>query len=176
MSCSSAKRQAAMRTCRASLSSAARASSSTACSRRSACRATPQTRALGLHHQSSFSGGRPATASRPSRKRRCACPSCGARSSLRSPRHLVCLGATPTQRLMATTEGIMKLRGKWYDFARAVPHPAPADAASGLSAAPAGPEAPGLARLPARASKAELHADERQASVPLLHSACVSRC
>jgi uracil-DNA glycosylase family 4 len=29
------------------------------------------------------------------------------------PRFIVCLGATPTQRLTGRTDGILKLRGKW---------------------------------------------------------------
>ncbi len=51
---------------------------------------------------------------------------------IKQPRLLVCLGATPTQRLMGTSEGILKLRGRWFDFAageRSIPllatlHPA----------------------------------------------------
>jgi uracil-DNA glycosylase len=35
---------------------------------------------------------------------------------LAKPEFLVCLGATPTQRLLETTEGILKLRGTWRDF------------------------------------------------------------
>jgi DNA polymerase len=33
---------------------------------------------------------------------------------LQRPRVIVCLGATPTQRLIGKTEGILKLRGKWF--------------------------------------------------------------
>jgi uracil-DNA glycosylase family 4 len=32
------------------------------------------------------------------------------------PRFILCLGATPTQRLTGRTDGILKLRGKWFDF------------------------------------------------------------
>jgi DNA polymerase len=32
------------------------------------------------------------------------------------PRAIVCLGATPTQRLTGRTDGILKLRGKWLDI------------------------------------------------------------
>jgi DNA polymerase len=32
------------------------------------------------------------------------------------PRVLVCVGATPTQRLTGRTDGILKLRGKWFDL------------------------------------------------------------
>ncbi|HKG73023.1 MAG TPA: uracil-DNA glycosylase, partial [Aestuariivirgaceae bacterium] len=35
---------------------------------------------------------------------------------LARPEFLVCLGATPTQRLLETTDGILKLRGTWRDF------------------------------------------------------------
>jgi DNA polymerase len=35
---------------------------------------------------------------------------------IKQPRLLVCLGATPTQRLMGRSEGILKLRGRWFDF------------------------------------------------------------
>ncbi len=34
---------------------------------------------------------------------------------LQRPDFIVCLGATPTQRLTARSDGILKLRGKWYD-------------------------------------------------------------
>ncbi|MGE4251741.1 MAG: uracil-DNA glycosylase [Parvibaculaceae bacterium] len=51
---------------------------------------------------------------------------------IKQPRLLVCLGATPTQRLIGRSEGILKLRGRWFDFAsgeRSIPllatlHPA----------------------------------------------------
>jgi uracil-DNA glycosylase family 4 len=51
---------------------------------------------------------------------------------IKQPRLLVCLGATPTQRLIGKSEGILKLRGRWFDFAcgeRSIPllatlHPA----------------------------------------------------
>ncbi|MFL5259877.1 MAG: uracil-DNA glycosylase family protein [Hyphomicrobiales bacterium] len=33
------------------------------------------------------------------------------------PRAILCVGATPTQRLSGRTDGILKLRGKWFDFA-----------------------------------------------------------
>ena len=33
-----------------------------------------------------------------------------------APRYIVCLGATPTQRLLGTTAGILKLRGSWREF------------------------------------------------------------
>ena len=33
------------------------------------------------------------------------------------PRAIVCVGATPTQRLTGRTDGILKLRGKWFDVA-----------------------------------------------------------
>jgi uracil-DNA glycosylase family 4 len=36
---------------------------------------------------------------------------------IKQPRLLVCLGATPTQRLIGRSEGILKLRGRWFDFA-----------------------------------------------------------
>ncbi|WP_119271968.1 uracil-DNA glycosylase [Taklimakanibacter deserti] len=36
---------------------------------------------------------------------------------IKQPRLLVCLGATPTQRLIGKSEGILKLRGRWFDFA-----------------------------------------------------------
>lgn len=36
---------------------------------------------------------------------------------IKRPRVLVCLGATPTQRLIGKSEGILKLRGRWFDFA-----------------------------------------------------------
>lgn len=36
---------------------------------------------------------------------------------IKQPRFLVCLGATPTQRLIGRSEGILKLRGRWFDFA-----------------------------------------------------------
>ncbi|WP_119389906.1 uracil-DNA glycosylase [Taklimakanibacter lacteus] len=36
---------------------------------------------------------------------------------IKKPRLLVCLGATPTQRLIGRSEGILKLRGRWFDFA-----------------------------------------------------------
>jgi DNA polymerase len=36
---------------------------------------------------------------------------------IKQPRVLVCLGATPTQRLIGKSEGILKLRGRWFDFA-----------------------------------------------------------
>ncbi|MFN0194263.1 MAG: uracil-DNA glycosylase [Aestuariivirga sp.] len=35
---------------------------------------------------------------------------------LQKPRFIVCLGATPTQRLLSRNDGILKLRGKWFDF------------------------------------------------------------
>ncbi|HKQ95889.1 MAG TPA: uracil-DNA glycosylase [Aestuariivirgaceae bacterium] len=35
---------------------------------------------------------------------------------LLNPRFIVCLGATPTQRLLGTTAGILKLRGSWREF------------------------------------------------------------
>lgn len=49
-----------------------------------------------------------------------------------APEIIVCLGATPTQRLLGTTEGILRLRGAWQSYAmpgRTVPvlptlHPA----------------------------------------------------
>ncbi len=51
---------------------------------------------------------------------------------IKKPRYIVCLGATPTQRLIGRSEGILKLRGRWFDFAsgeRSIPllatlHPA----------------------------------------------------
>jgi uracil-DNA glycosylase family 4 len=36
---------------------------------------------------------------------------------IKRPKVLVCLGATPTQRLVGKGEGILKLRGRWFDFA-----------------------------------------------------------
>jgi DNA polymerase len=36
--------------------------------------------------------------------------------ALAAPDFVVCLGATPTQRLLGTTEGILKLRGRWKTF------------------------------------------------------------
>ncbi len=33
------------------------------------------------------------------------------------PRLILCVGATPTQRMMNLTEGILKLRGRWFDLA-----------------------------------------------------------
>ncbi len=36
---------------------------------------------------------------------------------IKRPRLIVCLGATPTQRLIGRSEGILKLRGHWFDFA-----------------------------------------------------------
>ena len=33
------------------------------------------------------------------------------------PRLILCAGATPTQRMMGLTEGILKLRGRWFDVA-----------------------------------------------------------
>jgi len=35
---------------------------------------------------------------------------------LQRPDFIVCLGATPTQRLTGRSDGILKLRGKWFDF------------------------------------------------------------
>lgn len=35
---------------------------------------------------------------------------------IKQPRFIVCLGATPTQRLIGRSEGILKLRGRWFDF------------------------------------------------------------
>lgn len=35
---------------------------------------------------------------------------------IKQPRFIVCLGATPTQRLIGKSEGILKLRGRWFDF------------------------------------------------------------
>jgi DNA polymerase len=35
---------------------------------------------------------------------------------IKRPRFLVCLGATPAQRLIGRSEGILKLRGRWFDF------------------------------------------------------------
>jgi uracil-DNA glycosylase len=35
------------------------------------------------------------------------------------PEIIVCLGATPTQRLLGTTEGILRLRGNWMSYALA---------------------------------------------------------
>lgn len=35
---------------------------------------------------------------------------------IKQPRLIVCLGATPTQRLIGKSEGILKLRGRWFDF------------------------------------------------------------
>jgi uracil-DNA glycosylase family 4 len=35
---------------------------------------------------------------------------------LADPEFIVCLGSTPTQRLLGTTEGILRLRGTWQDF------------------------------------------------------------
>jgi uracil-DNA glycosylase len=32
------------------------------------------------------------------------------------PRAILCVGATPTQRLTGRTDGILKLRGKWFDY------------------------------------------------------------
>jgi uracil-DNA glycosylase family 4 len=32
------------------------------------------------------------------------------------PRFILCVGATPTQRLTGRTDGILKLRGKWFDY------------------------------------------------------------
>jgi DNA polymerase len=51
---------------------------------------------------------------------------------IQRPKAIVCLGATPTQRLTGRTDGILKLRGKWFEIeagARRVPllatlHPA----------------------------------------------------
>jgi DNA polymerase len=51
---------------------------------------------------------------------------------IKQPRFLVCLGNIPTQRLIGRSEGILKLRGRWFDFAsgeRSIPllatlHPA----------------------------------------------------
>ncbi|MBL8908366.1 MAG: uracil-DNA glycosylase [Rhizobiales bacterium] len=36
---------------------------------------------------------------------------------LTRPRLIVCAGATPTQRMMNLTDGILKLRGRWFDVA-----------------------------------------------------------
>ncbi|MGE0005665.1 MAG: uracil-DNA glycosylase [Parvibaculaceae bacterium] len=36
---------------------------------------------------------------------------------IKRPRLIVCLGATPTQRLTGRSEGILKLRGRWFDLA-----------------------------------------------------------
>ncbi len=33
------------------------------------------------------------------------------------PRLIVCLGATPAQRLLGTTQGILRLRGRWMSLA-----------------------------------------------------------
>jgi uracil-DNA glycosylase family 4 len=35
---------------------------------------------------------------------------------LARPEFIVCLGSTPTQRLLQTTEGILKMRGNWREF------------------------------------------------------------
>jgi DNA polymerase len=35
---------------------------------------------------------------------------------LQKPDFIVCLGATPTQRLTGRSDGILKLRGKWFDY------------------------------------------------------------
>jgi uracil-DNA glycosylase len=35
---------------------------------------------------------------------------------IKQPRLIVCLGAIPTQRLIGRSEGILKLRGHWFDF------------------------------------------------------------
>jgi len=35
---------------------------------------------------------------------------------LQQPKAIVCLGATPTQRLTGRTDGILKLRGKWFEI------------------------------------------------------------
>jgi uracil-DNA glycosylase family 4 len=35
---------------------------------------------------------------------------------IKRPRLLVCLGAIPTQRLIGRSDGILKLRGRWFDF------------------------------------------------------------
>ena len=35
---------------------------------------------------------------------------------IKRPRLLVCLGATPAQRLIGRSDGILKLRGRWFDF------------------------------------------------------------
>jgi uracil-DNA glycosylase len=35
---------------------------------------------------------------------------------LQQPDFIVCLGAVPTQRLTGRSDGILKLRGKWFDF------------------------------------------------------------
>ena len=35
---------------------------------------------------------------------------------LLGPRFILCVGATPTQRLTGRTDGILKLRGRWLDF------------------------------------------------------------
>ncbi len=35
---------------------------------------------------------------------------------IQQPKVIVCLGATPTQRLIGKTDGILKLRGKWFSF------------------------------------------------------------
>ncbi|MFO0990643.1 MAG: uracil-DNA glycosylase [Hyphomicrobiales bacterium] len=36
---------------------------------------------------------------------------------LMRPRLILCVGATPTQRMMNLTDGILKLRGRWFDVA-----------------------------------------------------------
>jgi uracil-DNA glycosylase len=38
---------------------------------------------------------------------------------IKQPKVIVCLGATPTQRLIGKSEGILRLRGRWFDFASA---------------------------------------------------------
>jgi DNA polymerase len=51
---------------------------------------------------------------------------------LAAPEFIVCLGATPTQRLTGRTQGVLKLRGNWFEYTsggRAIPllatlHPA----------------------------------------------------
>jgi DNA polymerase len=40
------------------------------------------------------------------------------------PSHVVCLGSTPAQRLLGTTDGILKLRGRWRNY-RTASHEVP---------------------------------------------------
>ena len=110
--------------------------------------------AIGLDRTRSTSptssrGGRPATARRRRRKSAICLPFILRQIELADPDILVCLGGPRRQTLLGIKDGITKTRGRWFAYHTGTREiRAHADAAPGLSAAPAAAEAPGLARFP----------------------------
>ena len=68
-------------------------------------------------HQRRSTGGRPATASRPPPRPPPACPSCCATSRWRGPRCWCCAGGTAASTLLPVSDGITRLRGRWFELA-----------------------------------------------------------